>query len=43
MGYFLSGKKLLICTFVVLGVFGVYSAAQALDVSPRDQVFFAVT
>ncbi|GAN32433.1 MAG: hypothetical protein DYG83_14295 [Candidatus Brocadia sp. AMX2] len=39
MGYFLSGKKLLICTFVVLGVFGVYSAAQALDVSPRDQVF----
>lgn len=39
MKYFFSGKKLIINSFIVLGVLSVYSTAKGLDVSPRDQVF----
>jgi cytochrome c553 len=39
MGYFLSGKKIIISSFVVLSVLCVYSTARGLDVSPRERVF----
>ncbi|MCF6154942.1 MAG: cytochrome c [Candidatus Brocadia sp.] len=39
MGYFLSGKKLIISSFVVVSILCAYSTAKGLDVSPREQVF----
>lgn len=40
MGYFSFGKKIIILqVFAVSVVFGVYSIANGLDVSPREQVF----
>lgn len=39
MGYFLSGKKLIISSFIVLSVLCAYSTAKGLDVSPREQAF----